>query len=57
MVKNLAANAEGIRDNPWVGKIPRRREKHLTTVFSPGESHGLRATLQGCKESDRTKAT
>ena len=26
--------------NPWVGKIPRRREWWSTPVFLPGESHG-----------------
>ena len=27
--------------NPWVGKIPWRRERLLTPVFWPGEFHGL----------------
>ena len=27
--------------NPWVGKIPWRRERLPTPVFWPGESHGL----------------
>jgi len=26
--------------NPWVGKIPRRREWQTTPVFLPGEFHG-----------------
>ena len=27
--------------NPWVGKIPRRKERLPTPVFWPGEFHGL----------------
>ena len=27
--------------NPWVGKIPWRRERLSTPVFWPGESHGI----------------
>ena len=27
--------------NPWVGKIPWRKERLLTPVFWPGEFHGL----------------
>ena len=37
--------------NPWVGKIPRRRERLLTPVFLPGEFHGL-CSPWGCKELD-----
>ena len=33
--------------HPWVGKIPWRRERLLTPVFLPGESHGQRS-LAGC---------
>ena len=29
--------------NPWVGKIPWRRERQPTPVFLPGESHGQRS--------------
>ena len=29
--------------DPWVGKIPWRREWQPTPVFSPGESHGQRS--------------
>ena len=29
--------------NPWIGKIPWRREWQPTPVFSPGESHGQRS--------------
>ena len=38
VVKNLPANAETEFD-PWVGKIPWRREWQLTPVFLPGKSH------------------
>ena len=34
------------RFNPWVGKIPWRREWQPTPVFLPGESHGQRS-LEG----------
>ena len=37
--------------NPWVGKIPWRKERLPTPVFWPGEFHGL-YSLWGCKESD-----
>ena len=40
--------------NPWVGKIPWRRELLLTPVFWPGEFHGL-YSLWDCKESDMTE--
>ena len=33
--------------DPWVGKIPWRREWLLTPGFSPGKSHGQRS-LVGC---------
>ena len=40
MVKNPSAMREtGV--NPWVGKIPWRREQLLTLVFWPGEFHEL----------------
>ena len=29
------------RFDPWVGKIPWRREWHPTPVFLPGEFHGV----------------
>ena len=35
---------------PWVGKIPWRRERLPTPVFSPGEFHGMYS-----KESDTTE--
>ena len=40
LVKNLPAMRETWVD-PWVGKIPWRRERLLTPVFWPGEFHGL----------------
>ena len=54
-VKNLPAMQETGLD-PWVGKIPWRRERQPTPVFWPGESHG-EGNLAGyspcsCKESD-----
>ena len=33
--------------DPWVGKIPWRRARHLAPVFLPGESLGQRS-LAGC---------
>ena len=41
MVKNLPAMQE-IQFNPWVGKIPWRREWLPTSVFLPGEVHEQR---------------
>ena len=47
--------------DPWVRKIPWRREWQTTSVFLPGESQGQRSLVgygpQGHKESDMTKAT
>ena len=37
--------------DPWVGKIPWRREKLLMPVFWPGKFHGLYRPW-GRKESD-----
>ena len=42
------------RFDPWVGKIPWRRERQPTLEFLPGESHGQRS-LAGYKESDTTE--
>ena len=36
--------------DPWVGKIPWRREWQPTLVFLSGEFHGQ--SLWGCKEVD-----
>ena len=43
--------------NPWVGKIPWRREWQPTPVFLPGKSHAQRSLVggsPGSKESDTT---
>ena len=40
--------------DPWVGKIPWRRERLPTPGFWPGEFHGLYSPW-GCKESDTTE--
>ena len=48
--KNLSTMGETWFD-PWVGKIPWRRERIPTPVFWPGESHGLYSP-QGRRESD-----
>ena len=49
------------RFNPWVRKIPQRREWLPTPVFSPGEFHGQRrdrqARVHSLKESDTTEHT
>ena len=49
----------GDRFNPWVQKIPLRREWQPTLVFLPGESHGQRSLVGyspwGCNESDTTE--
>ena len=47
--------------DPWVGKIPWRRDWQSTPVFLPGEFHG-QSSLAGyspwdCKESDTTEHT
>ena len=60
-VKNPSANAGGMRCgfDPWVGKIPWRREWQPTPVFLPGESYGQRRLVGyspwGLKESDMTR--
>ena len=45
--------------NPWVGKIPRRREWQPISAFLPGESHGQRRrvdySLWCHKESEMTE--
>ena len=45
--------------DPWVGKIPRRREWQPTPVFLPGEFHGQRSLAGyspwGHKDSDTTE--
>ena len=45
--------------DPWVGKIPWRKEWRLSLVFLPGESHGQRSLMSYCpwgrKELDKTE--
>ena len=45
VVKNLPTNAGDRRQefNPWVRKIPWRREWQPTSVFLPGKSRGQRS--------------
>ena len=47
------------RFDPWVGKIPWRREWQPTLVLLPGEPHGQRSLVDyspwGHKESDMTE--
>ena len=64
MVKNLPANARDIkrcRFDPWIGRIPRRREWQSTPAFLPGESHGQRSLVNSSpwrrKESDTIETT
>ena len=48
VVKNPSASAEDIkrrRFDPWVGKILWRRAWKPTSVFLPGEPHGLRSLV------------
>ena len=53
--KESACQCRRYRLDPWVRKIPWRREWIPTPVFLPGESHGQRSlvgfeTPQGLKE-------
>ena len=43
--KESACNAGDPRFNPWVGKIPWRRQWQPTPVLLPGESHGQRSLV------------
>ena len=58
MVKNLPTVPE-LRFNPWVRKMPWRREWLPTPIFLPGEFHGQRSlvgySLWGCREMDTTE--
>ena len=48
VVKNLPANAGDVKRcgfDPWVRKIPWRREWQPTPVFLPGKSHGQRSLV------------
>ena len=53
-VKASASNAGDLGFDPWVGKIPWRRERLPTAVFWPREFHGLYSPW-GCKELDMTE--
>ena len=46
LAKNLLQCRRPVFD-PWVGKMPWRRERLPTPVFWPGEFHGLSMGLQG----------
>ena len=64
VVKNLPANARRRKRpgfQPWVGKIPWKRQWQPTPLFLPGESNGQRS-LAGCSpwghtDSDTTEVT
>ena len=53
LVKNPPAMRETWFD-PWVGKIPWRKERLPTPAFWPGEFYGLYSPW-GCKELDTTE--
>ena len=53
LVKNSPAMQE-TRFDPWIGKIPWRKERLPTPVFWPGEFYGL-CSLWGRKKSDTTE--
>ena len=61
MGENPPAVQAGLRpgSNPWVGKIPWRRQWQPTSVFLPGQFHGQRSLVgyspRGSKESDMTE--
>ena len=58
-VKRICLQCRGPRFNPWVGKIPWRREWQPTPVLLPGEFHGQRRLAgyspSGHKELDTTE--
>ena len=60
LVKNLST-MQDTRFDPWVWKIPLKRDWLPTPVFLPGEFHGQRSLVgvqsMGCKESDMTECT
>ena len=57
--KESACQCRGHRFDPWVGKIPWRRDWQPTPIFLPRESHGQRSLVGcyqwGCKESHTTE--
>ena len=44
------------RFDPWVGKMPWRRERPPTPVFLPGESHGQRSLAGGYSPRGRRES-
>ena len=52
--KESALNAGDLSSIPGLGRVPWRRERLLTTVFWPGEFHGLYSPWDH-KESDMTE--
>ena len=54
LVKKIFLQCRRPGFDPWVGKIPSRREKLPISVFWPGEFHGLYSPW-GPKELDRTE--
>ena len=54
LVKKIFLQCRRPGFGPWVGKIPWRREKLPTSVFWPGEFHGLYSPWSR-KESDTTE--
>ena len=61
VVTNICLPSRRLMFNPWVGKIPWKREWQPTPVFLPGQSHGHRSLAGyrpwGCTDSDRTEST
>ena len=59
VVKNLLASTGDAGSNPWIEKVPWRRERQPTPIFLPGESHGQRSlggySPRGGKDSDTTE--
>ena len=57
--KQSACQYRRLKFDPWVRKIPQRREWQPTPVFLPGESHGQRSLMGyspwGGKELDMTE--
>ena len=58
LVAQLVKNLRRPGFDPWVGKIPWRREWQPTPVFLSGKFHGQRSPVGynpwGCKESGMT---
>ena len=56
VVKNPPTVAGDIKRpgfDPWVQKVPWRREQQPTPVFLPGESHGQRGLVQSMESHSR----